>query len=262
MALDKTKIKQSFGNSSHTYDSVAELQRNVGRDFLRSFLPEKLNGVVVDLGCGTGFLTQELVRHCENVDLIALDLAFSMLQTTRGKLGDSVKVVCTDAEKLPFLNEKINTIFSNLALQWCQPIDEALRELHRVLKSDGELIFSTFGSETLWELKTAWKTVDDFDHVNEFYTAPELQNALEKAGFVDVEIKNQHYISRYDSVLDLMRELKHIGAHNVNSQRRKNLTSQKSLQTMMANYPRNESGEIAATFDVIQIVARKQIRSR
>jgi malonyl-CoA O-methyltransferase len=138
------------------------------------------------------------------------------------------------------------------------PIDKALSELHRVLVKDGELVFSTFGSKTLCELKEAWKNVDNFAHVNDFYTAQQLQFALEKAGFVSIEIKNLSYISRYDSVLDLMRELKHIGAHNVNSQRRKNLTSKKSLQTMMANYPRTESGEIVATFDVICIVARRR----
>lgn len=255
MPLDKTKIKQSFGNASKTYDSVAELQRNVGRDLLQAFLPQNLTGNVVDLGCGTGFLTQTLLPHCKN--LIAVDLVLPMLQTTREKLRDSVNYVCADAEQLPFSTESIDTIFSNLALQWCLPIDQALKELHRVLVKDGELVFSTFGSNTLHELKEAWANVDDSAHVNDFYTAPQLQSALEKAGFVSIEIKNQAYISRYDSVLDLMRELKHIGAHNVNSQRRKNLTSKKSLQTMMANYPRTESGEIVATFDVICIVARR-----
>lgn len=253
--LDKTKIKQSFGNASQTYDNVAELQRNVGRDLLHTFLPEKLTGNVVDLGCGTGFLTSLLLPHCEN--LIALDLAFSMLQTTRQKLENSVNYICADAEQLPFSTESVDTIFSNLALQWCQPIDDALNELHRVLVKDGELIFSTFGSETLWELKTAWASVDDFAHVNEFYTAPQLQSALEKAGFTHIEINSQPYISRYDSVLTLMRELKHIGAHNVNSQRRKNLTSKKSLKTMLANYPHDESGDCVATFEVICIVARR-----
>ncbi len=255
MALDKTKIKQSFGNASQTYDSVAELQRNVGRDLLRAFLPQNLTGNVIDLGCGTGFLTQALLPHCKN--LIAVDLALPMLQMTREKLRDSINYVCADAEQLPFSTESIDTIFSNLALQWCLPIDQALKELQRVLVKGGELVFSTFSSNTLHELKTAWTNVDDFAHVNDFYTAPQLQFALENAGFVSIEIKNQSYISRYDSVLDLMRELKHIGAHNVNSQRRKNLTSKKSLQTMIANYPRTESGEIVATFDVICIVARR-----
>ena len=255
MSLDKTRIKQSFGKASQTYDSVAELQRNVGRDLLHAFLPQNLTGNVVDLGCGTGFLTQALLPHCEN--LIAVDLALPMVRATCEKLGDSINCLCADAEQLPFSTESINTIFSNLALQWCLPIDKALSELHRVLVKDGELIFSTFGLKTLCELKEAWKYVDDFAHVNDFYTASQLQSALEKAGFVSIEIKNKHYISRYDSVLDLMRELKHIGAHNVNSKRCKSLTSKKSLQTMMANYPRTESGEIVATFDVFQIVARR-----
>jgi malonyl-CoA O-methyltransferase len=255
MTLDKIKVKQSFGNASQTYDSVAELQRNVGRDLLQMFLPQNLTGNIVDLGCGTGFLTQALLPHCEN--LIALDLALPMLQTTRGKLDDSVNYICADAEQLPFSTDSIDTIFSNLALQWCQPIDKAFNELHRVLKIDGELIFSTFGSKTLCELKTAWANVDDFAHVNDFYTMPQLQTALEKAGFSSLEIKNQTYVSQYDSVLELMRELKYIGAHNVNSQRRKNLTSKKSLQTMISKYPLTESGEILATFDVICIVARR-----
>jgi malonyl-CoA O-methyltransferase len=255
MPLDKTKIKQSFGNASQTYDTVAELQRKIGRDLLKNHLQKKLTGNVVDLGCGTGFLTQALLPNCEN--LIAVDLAFPMLQTTREKLGDNVNYVCADAENLPFSNESIDTIFSNVALQWCQPIDKALNELHRVLKIDGELIFSTFGSETLHELKTAWQNVDNFAHVNEFYTAPQLQSALEKAHFSHIEIKTRAYISDYDSILDLMRELKHIGAHNVNSHRPKNLTTKKALQTLIENYPRDEFGKISSTFDVICIVARR-----
>ncbi len=258
MTLDKTKIKQSFGNASQTYDTVAMLQRNVGRDLLQLVLPKNFVGNVVDVGCGTGFLTQALLPNCRH--LTALDLALPMLQETREKLNHHVSYVCADAEKLPFLTDSIDTIFSNLALQWCLPLDDALNELQRVLKSDGELIFSTFGSKTLCELKSAWAKVDDFTHVNTFYTAPQLQKLLEKAGFVSIEIKNKSYISRYDSVLALMRELKHIGAHNVNSQRCKNLTSKKSLQTMIENYPHDESGKIVATFEVIKIVARKQIR--
>lgn len=255
MTLDKTKIKHSFGNASNTYDNVATLQRQIGRDLLKLFLPQNLIGNVVDLGCGTGFLTKELLPHCEN--LIALDLALPMLQITREKLNDNITYVCADAENLPFLNESIDTIFSNVALQWCQPIDNALNEIHRVLKKDGVLIFSTFGSETLNELKTAWKNVDNFSHVNDFYNEAELEIALKKANFSQIEIKNLSYFSRYDSVLDLMRELKNIGAHNVNSQRSKNLTPKRSLQTMIENYPRNEFGKISSTFDVICIVARR-----
>ncbi len=253
--LDKTKIKQSFSNASRTYDNVAELQRNVGRDLLKLFSPSELTGNIIDLGCGTGFLTQKLLAHCEN--LIALDLALPMLQITREKLGNTINYVCADAEKLPFLTESIDHIFSNVALQWCLPIDKTLSELHRILKTDGELIFSTFGSETLQELKSAWLKVDNFSHINEFYTQHQLKLFLEQANFSNIEIKNQRYVSRYDSVLALMHELKNLGAHNVNSQRNKNLTGKTSLKSMLAHYPLNESGEIFATFEVIYIRAFK-----
>lgn len=257
MALDKTKIKQSFGNASQTYDSVAQLQRDVGCELLNSFLLKNLTGKVVDLGCGTGFLTQALLPHCEKADLIALDLALPMLQTTGRKLGKTIHYVCADAEFVPFATNSIDALLSNLALQWCLPIDKALSELHRVLNMNGELIFSTFGSRTLHELKNAWASVDDDAHVNEFYTAPQLQQALENTGWVNIEIKNQLYISRYDSVLDLMRELKNIGAHNVNSQRKKNFTTKKTLETMMKNYPHDNSSNIVATFEIIFVRAKK-----
>lgn len=257
MSLDKLKIKHAFSNASNTYDCVAQLQRDVGRDLLTQFLPQNLVGNVVDIGCGTGFLTQSLFPFCQNANLIALDLALPMLRATRDKLMHSVSYVCGDAENLPFAKNSIDTLLSNVALQWCQPIDKALSELNRVLNTDGTLIFSTFGSQTLCELKTAWASVDDSPHVNTFYNSQQLQQALQQAGFNNFEIKVRQYLPRYESVLDLMHELKHIGAHNVNSARRRHLTTKTTLQTMMENYPRTQSGEIIATFEVIFVKAKK-----
>lgn len=255
--LDKNKIKKSFSDASQTYDGFATLQREAGCDLLRYFLPENLRGTVVDLGCGTGFLTQLLLPHCKNVDLVAFDLALPMLQLTRTKINIAVNYICCDAESLAFMPDSIDTLFSNVALQWCFPIDKALCELQRVLKSDGTLIFSTFGSQTLNELKTAWQNVDDFAHVNEFYSAKMLQLALEKAGFFNIEIITKSYVSHYNSVLDLMRELKHIGAHNVNVARKKSVTTKRALVQMMANYPQKRTGEICATFEVLFVKASK-----
>lgn len=257
MSLDKLKIKHAFSNASTTYDCVAQLQRDVGRDLLTQFLPQNLTGNVVDIGCGTGFLTQSLFPYCQNANLIALDLALPMLHTTREKLANSVRYVCSDAENLPFAKNSIDTLLSNVALQWCQPIDNALSELNRVLNANGTLIFSTFGLQTLCELKVAWASVDDFPHVNTFYNAQQLQQALQEAGFNSFEIKVQRYLPRYESVLDLMRELKHIGAHNVNSARSRHLTTKTALQTMIENYPCTKSGEIIATFEVIFVKAKK-----
>jgi malonyl-CoA O-methyltransferase len=218
-----------------------------------------LHGVALDLGCGTGFLTQVLATHCHHATLIALDLAQMMLETCREKVAEKSHYLCADAEKLPLRSQSVNAIFSNVALQWCYPIDEALSELQRVLANEGTLLFSTFGSDTLCELKAAWANVDDFVHVNDFYTLGNLQSALENAGFVDITLKCTRYLRQYANVVELMHELKHIGAHNVNQTRSKTLTSKKALKTLISTYPKNEVGGIDATFDVIYVMARNVI---
>ena len=259
MVLEKTKIKHSFSDAANTYDSVASLQRQIGLDLLNSQALDNLQGVVLDLGCGTGFLTQELAPHCHHASLIALDLSQMMLERCREKVGLKSHYICADAEKLPLKAQCLNAIFSNVALQWCYPIDEALSELHRVLASEGTLLFSTFGSDTLCELKAAWANVDDFVHVNDFYTFGELQSALDNAGFVGITLKRIRYLRQYANALELMHELKHIGAHNVNQTRSKTLTSKKALKTLISTYPKNEVGGIDATFDVIYVMARNVI---
>ena len=101
MYLDKARIKQSFAAASVTYDSVAGLQRAVGKELLHSIGVSKLKGTLLDLGCGTGFLTGELLAHSNHETMIALDIALSMLQTTQGKLADKRNIiyVCADAEQ-------------------------------------------------------------------------------------------------------------------------------------------------------------------
>ncbi|MEN9896605.1 MAG: malonyl-[acyl-carrier protein] O-methyltransferase BioC [Pseudomonadota bacterium] len=259
MVLEKTKIKHAFSDAAKTYDSVASLQRQIGLDLLNSQALDHLQGVWLDLGCGTGFLTQEILKHGHHETLIALDLSQMMLEHCREKVGVKSHYICADAEKLPLKAQSVNAILSNVALQWCYPIDEALSELHRVLVGEGILLFSTFGSETLCELKATWATVDDFVHVNDFYTLENLHAALENAGFVDITLRRIRYLRQYTNVLELMHELKDIGAHNVNQTRSKTLTSKKTLKTLMSMYPKNEVGGIDATFDVIYVMARNVI---
>ncbi|MFZ2726727.1 MAG: malonyl-ACP O-methyltransferase BioC [Methylococcaceae bacterium] len=257
----KAKIKQAFSQAATSYDSVAYLQRSVAQDLLTTIAQEKLTGLILDLGCGTGFLSCGLIDAPDKSlqQLIAVDIAEPMLHISRAKVesgSDTLNYVCADAEKLPFAEQSFDGIVSNLALQWCMPLNTALNELHRVLKPNRVLIFSTFGAQTLQELKTAWASVDNQAHVNEFYTAEQLQPLLAQAGFTNIALSNQTYLSRYDSVLSLMRELKQLGAHSVLAQREQ-VTTRKALQAMLAAYPTAiDNTQIHATFEIITVIAR------
>ncbi|WP_262966103.1 malonyl-ACP O-methyltransferase BioC [Methylobacter psychrophilus] len=259
MILDKVRIKQSFSAASLTYDSVAGLQRAVGRELLHAIDATRLNGTLLDLGCGTGFLTGELLAHSNHEAIIALDIALSMLQTTQGKMPDkcSVNYICADAEHLPLAGQSIDGVFSNLALQWCRNLDVVFTDIKRVLKPEGQLIFSTFGPQTLHELKSAWATVDSYNHVNAFYSAAQLKLFLQQAGFKNSQLKSKLFISPYDSVWMLMQELKYLGAQQVIAGRNKKMTTKTVMQQMISAYEKHKvSDQISATFEVINVIAK------
>jgi len=259
MILDKARIKQSFAAASVTYDSVAGLQRTVGKGLLRSIDATKLTGTLLDLGCGTGFLTGELLAYSNHETTIALDIALSMLQTTQGKLADKRNIiyVCADAEQLPLAEQGIDSVVSNLAMQWCRNLDAVFTDIKRALKPDGQLIFSTFGPHTLHELKSAWATVDNYSHVNEFYSEAQLKQSLQQAGFKNIQINSKLYTSRYDSVWTLMQELKHLGAHHVIAGRNKKITTKTAMRQMITAYEKHRVRDrIPATFEVIIVIAK------
>ena len=259
--LDKLKIKQSFSTASSTYDKVAELQRRVGKALLGTFAVKKSAQIVLDLGCGTGFLTNELLSSVSlhNLQaLIALDIALPMLQQARCKLSthNKVQYVCADAEILPIVEQSVDSVCSNLALQWCRAPEALFVEIKRILKPGGQLLFSTFGPQTLQELKQAWSEVDDYCHVNEFYSELQLKHYLLGAGFSEIQMTTIPYRPGYDSVLELMRELKAIGAHNVTAGRNRKTTTKTQLQHMITAYDRHRiENRIPATFSVIAVSA-------
>lgn len=263
--LEKAKIKQSFAAASTTYDGVAGLQRTVGKELLQNAGLENLSGSILDLGCGTGFLTAELLASQPELEtVIALDLAWAMIHTTRYKFihagnekhQQKLIYLCADAEQLPIADQSLDGVFSNLALQWCNHLEGVLGGIKRCLKPGSPLVFSTFGPGTLRELKDAWAEIDGYSHVNEFYSERQLHHFLEQAGFSGIQISSKPHQNRYKSVNALMQELKQIGAHNVSSGRNKNLTSKNRMLGMISAYEKHRIGSlIPATFDVIKVVA-------
>ena len=256
--LDKIWVKSSFSQAANTYDAVADLQRRVGRDLLTQIISHDLIGTVLDVGCGTGFLTGELVKLANIEHVIGLDIALPMLRTTQQKVGiKNLSLLCADAERLPLAEQAVDHIVSNLALQWCEDLSGVFADFKRVLKPGGELLFSTFGTQTLQELKAAWAKVDNYSHVNDFYSEIEVAEFLQQAGFKQINVESKVYRSQYESVFDLMHQLKAIGAHNVSSRRRKTMTGKAKLQSMVNEYEvlRND-GLIPATFNIITVTAR------
>ncbi len=249
--------------ASTSYDNVAALQRSVGKSLLQHVKQVDGCDIVLDLGCGTGDLSSQFLQQETCVpghipqQLIALDIALPMLQITRNKLQNSCSVtyLCADAECLPLPPHSVDKVISNLALQWCGDLEKTLRGIKYILKSEGTLLFTTFGASTLQELKSAWAGVDDYDHVNHFYSMEQLAQILQRTGFHPITLETESYLPTYESVWGLMAELKQLGAHTVMARGNKYLTTKTTMQRMINAYPKqDEDGAVVATFEVITAV--------
>jgi malonyl-CoA O-methyltransferase len=253
--LDRAGVRASFDRASASYEAAAGLQARVAAELLErlavfAFAP----GVVLDLGAGTGRVARELKRRYRRALVIALDLAPGMLREARRyqQWWRRFERVCGDALRLPLADASVDVVFSSLMLQWCEPLDTALAECRRVLKPDGFFAFSTFGPDTLHELRGAWASADGYNHVNHFVDVHEVGDALVRAGFMEPVLDVDRVEVGYPDALSLMRDLKAIGAHNVTAGRPRALVGRARLKRMQDAYEAlRRDDRLPATYEVI-----------
>ena len=253
--IDPAAVRRSFDRAARGYDEAAVLQAEV-----RARLLERLDyvnlepEVILDVGCGTGHSSRALKDRFPGARIIALDLAEGMLAETarRQSWRRRFARVCGDVTRLPLADASIDLAFSNLTLQWCPDPDVAFAELRRVLRPRGLLNFTTFGPDTLIELREAWAQADGHTHVSRFADMHELGDGLVRTGLAEPVMDVERFTLTYPDVLGLMRDLKAIGAHNAAARRPRGLTGRGRLRAMEAAYEgRRRDGVLPATYEVV-----------
>ncbi len=256
----KRGVRRAFGRAAAGYDSHAVVQKEVGERLLHHLDPIRIEPRrVLDLGCGTGLFFGELGRRFPRAELIGLDIAQQMLVQANARAPwwrrvlprPQPRLVCADVERLPLAAGCAQLAFSNLVLQWCEPA-RAFAEAARVLETDGLYLFSSYGPDTLKELRAAFAAVDDAPHVNRFVDMHDLGDALVAAGFADPVMEMEILTVEYASVEALARDLKGAGGQHVLESRASGLPSPRRWQRMVQRYEdHRRDGILPATFEVI-----------
>jgi malonyl-CoA O-methyltransferase len=257
---DKQDIRAAFEASAGRYDEVAFLQREVASRLLeRLDLLKMTPSIILDLGSGTGHCTEALAERYPSARIVALDLAESMLHRTRERFSRWHRFrkkhgfVSGDAESLPFADNSFDMLFSNLTVQWCGDLEQTFSEFRRVLKPGGVLFYTTLGPDTLKELRASWAEVDEQVHVNTFLDLHDVGDAMLRSRLAEPVMDMEHITLTYRDSMTLMRDLKELGAHNVNPGRHQGLTGPRKLKAVMQAYEqfRQEDGVLPATYEVI-----------
>ncbi|SEL14749.1 malonyl-CoA O-methyltransferase [Colwellia chukchiensis] len=247
---NRYKIAKSFGSASTSYDVSARLQRYCGKH-LMPWLPNRNDLTVLDLGSGTGFFTDLLAARYQQV--IGLDISKDMLNFAQQSRQSNIAWLAGDAYKVPLQSRTVDFVYSNLMIQWCEPLEPVLNELMRVLKPGGLFIFSTLVDGTLFELKSAWAQVDDDQHVIDFKPEQEITALLDATDRKLLNVKQQDIVLEYENVLHLAHELKGLGANHVPKKQAKGLAGKDKWQKMTQSYQDfiDPGGIYPATYKVL-----------
>ena len=260
--IDKRSVRAAFERAATGYDRAAILQREVcDRMLSRLDYIKYMPDVVLDAGSGTGYGTRKLLMRYPAARILAVDIAQAMHLQARPPVSwwrqlsarkNQTSYVAGDIEQMPFKDSCTGLVWSNLTLQWCNDIKQTFSEVHRVLQTGGLFMFSTFGPDTLKELRHAFGEVDRYSHVNRFVDMHDVGDILVHCGFATPVMDMEYITLTYDDPISVMRDLKAIGAHNATGGRRRGLSGKTSWQAVLNRYEAlRNGGKLPATFEVI-----------
>ena len=141
--MNKELIRKRFARNLDSYSDNAKIQK-VMAERLFSFLEKKEFSKVLEIGCGTGFLTEIAARKLEFNSYIANDIVNECEDYIK-EINPNIQFICDDIEN--FINEsqeKYDLIVSNAAFQWVENFEGFIKQLYEMLNPNGVLLFSTF----------------------------------------------------------------------------------------------------------------------
>ncbi len=209
--------------------------------------------IAVDLGASSDAVWHALAASGKIGTIVAA-------ATDAAGLKKSVLRIVADEEALPFADASLDLVVSVLNLQFVNDLPGTLIQVRRALKPDGLFMAAMVGGESLNELRAAFADAESevegglSPRVAPFADVRELGALLQRAGLALPVVDSERLTVRYDSVLALMHDLRHMGATNVLRERRRRPLKRATLQRMEAIYAErfaDADGRLRASFEII-----------
>lgn len=231
-ALRAQSVTERFSKASSSYHQAATVQQQVGRNLL-AYNPIRKSQLTLDLGCGPGTFAPQLKKFSEH--LIAVDLSAEMLRQCQANEPDVIAIQA-DAQHLPLPDNSVDLIFSSLAIQWIPNMKSLFDDVYRVLKPGGSMVFTSVCEGSLWQLKKAWRKVDEFDHVNKFASRVDIERAAKEAKLEKAIGVIRPHTFWYSDIKELFGSIRDVGANTVLGSKRKGLIGRQSWQQFSRAY--------------------------
>lgn len=204
----KEEVRQRFGGCAATYDNAAEVQRRVAHRLADMAAPLLADGIrVLEIGCGTGTLSERLMRLCRPSLYTLNDISGEMIATALRRMEATGKTTPTDimegdAELAAW--PAADAVVSASAVQWFERPTEFLAKASTCLPRGGTVALATYGPQTFRELREGGAP-------NGYPTMSEWRKAMARHGFETVAAESETVTQTFASRTAMLRMIAQSG---------------------------------------------------
>ena len=209
------KIRESFSKAALEYDVLTSLHKEIGRELSKKIIDNDDVATILDVGMGTGWLTNRVQFYLPDSKMIGLDFAPGMTTMAKTK-WPHLNIIQGNANCLPIDDDQMSLVISNLAYQWADNLHQAFCEVKRVLKPNGKMFITMFAQKTFQELfesleQTNPKALDV--PLRRLASKEDLEKSLQILGYQQFSVRDEYIKVRFPDMLGLLKWVKSIGAN-------------------------------------------------
>jgi len=256
-------VQRQFDQRAARFGQHDAVVREVGRRMLERLGYMRHNvTTLLDLGCGSGASRAALLQQYSGARWLGIDLSPGMLRADAAGAGRSALRrwlgpalpwrACASAERLPLADASIDLVFSNLMLHWHPAPHEVIAEIARVLKTGGLVMFSSYGPDTVKELRAACQASLRAVHPLPCVDMHDFGDMLVDAGFDAPVMEVEQLHLQFSDAAALLREARALGG-NPRRDRAPGLPSGRQARALLQHLDAQAAlgGRPALSFEVV-----------
>ena len=244
------KISNSFSKRASSYDSQSFVQEDVNKRLLdRLNIIKHIKEDILEVGSGTGCLSQNLKQNYPSINLISMDLSHEMSLVHKNK-NIHAKCITAEAEHPPFKDEVFDTILSSLTLHWCKTDESLFLKYHSLLKPGGLFLFSVAGPDTFREFRKCPKEIYNKLRFNSFVDMHHYGDYLLNSNFKDPVVDNEKITLEFSTFDKLLKSLRLTGTNIIESNQNRTI-SKSEYKTIKSSLYNERINAYELTYEII-----------